>query len=145
MFVDAGCLCVMRLVKRAIFMQGAIQNLRWQNRGQKGFIWYLSYSCDKIDIDPYNISTMEIGSFWESVSYIKNPNSPLNWYHVFIEVQIFSRRYCVSLWVNGLQSFALLNFMDDSIVWEFDPGRPGVVQLWPNGRILFQTFIFDSL
>ena len=36
------------------------------------------YSRGKKDTNPYNMSTMEIGSLWESKTYIENPDSPLN-------------------------------------------------------------------
>ena len=36
------------------------------------------YSRGKKDTIFYNMSTMEIGSLWESKTYIENPDSPLN-------------------------------------------------------------------
>ena len=47
------------------------------------------------------------------------------------------RRYCMSLYVKGLQSYIPLNCEDDQITMDLNPSCGHNVWLWPRSRIFF--------
>ena len=54
---------------------------------------------------------------------------------LFKKVEIFPKRFCVSLYVNWLQIYKLSKLEDDPIVQESNLGRTHVVGGGPDGRI----------